>query len=482
MLKRHLMTHYNMTPDEYRQKWGLNADYPMVAPNYAEQRRTLAKKIGLGTKRRTHARRRKSDRSRARRGTPPAAPLTGRDPPNLARMTRKIDIEALCAEKGLRITEQRKIIARVLGEAEDHPDVEALHARAAAIDPDISIATVYRTVRLFEEAGHPRAPRFRRRPRALRSGGRSPSRPSDRRRDRQCHRVRRRGARGAAEADRREARLPPRRPPHGALRRRPRPRTLRPTPLDCCARRVADRRRWSAAVRSPASPLHSLSKLLLGRSPWPRRFLGWVGADRRRCACAVEGTPLGAHMLFVANHVSWLDILVLGGATGCAFVSQGRGRPSPFVGWLADQNEHDLRRPQPTRRAPRTRRWRSPRRSTAAPVALFPGRHDRAAARTAAVPLEPARRGHSAADRTSTSSRSRSIMAPAAPEIAWSATSRARPTSLRILGRRGHRCRSRVRFLDAARPRAATARRWPQARARRDRRSARASSPRADRL
>ena len=55
MLKRHLMTHYNMTPDEYRQKWGLNADYPMVAPNYAEQRRALAKKIGLGTKRRRPA-------------------------------------------------------------------------------------------------------------------------------------------------------------------------------------------------------------------------------------------------------------------------------------------------------------------------------------------------------------------------------------------------------------------------------------------
>jgi predicted transcriptional regulator len=52
MLKRHLMTHYQMTPDQYRQKWGLNADYPMVAPNYAEQRRALAKKIGLGTKRR----------------------------------------------------------------------------------------------------------------------------------------------------------------------------------------------------------------------------------------------------------------------------------------------------------------------------------------------------------------------------------------------------------------------------------------------
>jgi predicted transcriptional regulator len=50
MLKRHLMTHYQMTPDDYRKKWGLPADYPMVAPNYAEQRRTLAKSIGLGTK------------------------------------------------------------------------------------------------------------------------------------------------------------------------------------------------------------------------------------------------------------------------------------------------------------------------------------------------------------------------------------------------------------------------------------------------
>jgi predicted transcriptional regulator len=56
MLKRHLMTHYNMTPDQYRQKWGLSSDYPMVAPNYAEQRRTLAKSIGLGTKRKRTSR------------------------------------------------------------------------------------------------------------------------------------------------------------------------------------------------------------------------------------------------------------------------------------------------------------------------------------------------------------------------------------------------------------------------------------------
>lgn len=51
MLKRHLMTHYKMTPEDYRAKWNLPADYPMVAPNYAEQRRMLAKKIGLGTSR-----------------------------------------------------------------------------------------------------------------------------------------------------------------------------------------------------------------------------------------------------------------------------------------------------------------------------------------------------------------------------------------------------------------------------------------------
>lgn len=50
MLKRHLMTHYQMTPDDYRAKWNLPSDYPLVAPNYAEQRRMLAKSIGLGRK------------------------------------------------------------------------------------------------------------------------------------------------------------------------------------------------------------------------------------------------------------------------------------------------------------------------------------------------------------------------------------------------------------------------------------------------
>jgi predicted transcriptional regulator len=59
MLRRHLMTAFGMTPDDYRAKWGLPADYPMVAPNYAEQRRTLAKEIGLGTKGRSGGRRKK---------------------------------------------------------------------------------------------------------------------------------------------------------------------------------------------------------------------------------------------------------------------------------------------------------------------------------------------------------------------------------------------------------------------------------------
>ena len=68
-------------------------------------------------------------------------------------MHQPIDIEALCAERGLRITEQRRVIARVLSDSSDHPDVEKLHNRAVQLDPGISIATVYRTVRLFEEAG-----------------------------------------------------------------------------------------------------------------------------------------------------------------------------------------------------------------------------------------------------------------------------------------------------------------------------------------
>ena len=79
------------------------------------------------------------------------------DNPSLRRcewIDRMLDtrIEKLCIEKGMKMTEQRRVIARVLSLADDHPDVEEVHRRAADLDPRISIATVYRTVRLWEEA------------------------------------------------------------------------------------------------------------------------------------------------------------------------------------------------------------------------------------------------------------------------------------------------------------------------------------------
>ena len=69
------------------------------------------------------------------------------------KLADKSNIEALCAAKGMRMTEQRRVIARVLAAAEDHPDVEELYKRAVKVDSNISISTVYRTVRLFEDAG-----------------------------------------------------------------------------------------------------------------------------------------------------------------------------------------------------------------------------------------------------------------------------------------------------------------------------------------
>ena len=72
---------------------------------------------------------------------------------NMDRGEASTRIEKLCVDKGLRMTEQRRVIARVLSDAADHPDAEELYRRASAIDPHISIATVYRTVKLFEDAG-----------------------------------------------------------------------------------------------------------------------------------------------------------------------------------------------------------------------------------------------------------------------------------------------------------------------------------------
>jgi 1-acyl-sn-glycerol-3-phosphate acyltransferase len=84
-------------------------------------------------------------------------------------------------------------------------------------------------------------------------------------------------------------------------------------------------------------PPHLLSKWLLGRSHWPRRFLrdaALIAGVRPR----LEGAPLAPHTLVIANHTSWLDILVLGGWTGTAFVSKAELEQTPLIGWIADQN------------------------------------------------------------------------------------------------------------------------------------------------
>ena len=73
--------------------------------------------------------------------------MTKTEAPDISRLER------ICAEKGMRMTEQRKIVARVLSEADDHPDVEEVYRRSSANDPHISLSTVYRTVRLFEDSG-----------------------------------------------------------------------------------------------------------------------------------------------------------------------------------------------------------------------------------------------------------------------------------------------------------------------------------------
>lgn len=85
-----------------------------------------------------------------------------------------------------------------------------------------------------------------------------------------------------------------------------------------------------------AAPLHLVTKLFTGGSDWPRRFLA-VAADLMGARVTIEGAPIRPHTLLLVNHVSWLDILAVGGATRAAFVSKdnlGHG----FVHWLADQN------------------------------------------------------------------------------------------------------------------------------------------------
>src|SRR6185369_13349256 len=112
------------------------------------------------------------------------------------------------------------------------------------------------------------------------------------------------------------------------------------------SRSIATARRpnWRAVTRVGAAlalfaiiaPIHILTKVSLGRSPWPPRFLAGVsrifGARAR-----LDGDRPGPHTLLVANHISWFDIVVLGGATRCTFVAKDE-LGHPFIHWLADQN------------------------------------------------------------------------------------------------------------------------------------------------
>ena len=117
---------------------------------------------------------------------------------------------------------------------------------------------------------------------------------------------------------------------------------------------------------------HLLSKLMnRGRSPYPRRFLGAAargfGADVR-----LAGVPISGKTLLLANHTSWLDILAMGGATGCAFISKHEIGAVPLVGWLADQN-HTLYIDRSDRRGSHGQVQRiADKLDGSQPIALFP--------------------------------------------------------------------------------------------------------------
>ena len=99
------------------------------------------------------------------------------------------------------------------------------------------------------------------------------------------------------------------------------------------------------ALFAAIAPIHLMTKALLGRSQWPRRFLAgvsWIFGARMR----MDGAPLRPHSLIVANHLSWFDIVVLGGATRCSFIAKDE-LGHPFIHWLADQNATALERDQP---------------------------------------------------------------------------------------------------------------------------------------
>ena len=362
----------------------------MVAPNYAEQRRTLAKSIGLGTKRQARAagaRSKAPESGGTRRRSPclcpPRSCLTRRHAPQhrhrsalrrqgAADHRAAPDDRARSSPKARTTPTSRRCTSAPRRSIRTSRSPPSTAPSACSRKPASSSATI------------------RRRPLALRGGVGSAPRPSDRRRDRQGHRVRRRGSRGAPEADRREARLPARRPSDGAVRRRPRPRPLSRDPSTLALRglRVA-----ALALLFLRLPRRSTSSPRLLSAARPGRGASSRGA-RGSPAPASRSTARrpAAHACCIANHVSWLDILVLAGAPAARSSSKdklGHG----FIHWLADQNRHRLRRARADVKGAKDQALAiaAGARAATQPVALFPEGTTGPGDRAAAVPLDPAR-------------------------------------------------------------------------------------------
>jgi 1-acyl-sn-glycerol-3-phosphate acyltransferase len=180
-------------------------------------------------------------------------------------------------------------------------------------------------------------------------------------------------------------------------------------------------------------PLHLIAKVT-GRSPWPPRFLGAAGRIIG-ARVTTTGAQVAPHSLLVANHVTWLDILILAGATGCAFVSKDEIRTAPFVGWLADQN-HTLyvrrseRREALDQAAAIAEALRSPQ-----PLALFP--EGTTSDGTSLLPFRSTLLAAAAPPPPQVTVRPVAIdYGSSARELSWK-DEPAKPNVLRILGRRG---------------------------------------------
>ena len=195
-------------------------------------------------------------------------------------------------------------------------------------------------------------------------------------------------------------------------------------------------------------PPHLVAKLF-GRSPLPRRFLGaagWICGAR----VTTTGTPLDAHSLMIANHVSWLDILVLAGATGTRFVSKAEIRDHPLLCWLADQNDTIYIQRQDrlgvhNQAADVAAALRDPR-----PLALFP--EGATSDGTAMLPFRPSLLAAVAPAPPGTSVRPVAIdYGDERATMGWVDPETGKENALRILGRRGSFAVV-VRLLDALPP------------------------------